>query len=179
MRLQPEEAGLFFQMFLPLLDYVNQKYHVTAKPVYFTGESVNTEDAAEVAQFLWERTNIIDDYLLETTLSKEQEEIMLSWKKCIPGTFIIERHLKKGSIFISTDNNFIYLVKGITSSWEEMFSGISTPIIVNTALLPFRDVIISDGLASTFPVRFDKNSAAAFKDAYLIAKKNKTIITRI
>ncbi len=179
MRLQPEEAGLFFQMFLPLLDYVNKKYHVTAKPVHFMGESINTEDAAEVAQFLWERTNIIDDYLLETVLPKEQKEIMLSWKRCIPGTFIIERHLKKGSIFISSDNNFIYLVKGITSSWEEMFSGIPTPIIVNTALLPFRDVIISDGLVSTFPVRFDKNSAAAFKDAYLIAKKNKTIITRI
>lgn len=29
MRLKPEEAGLFYEMFLPLLDYVNENYHVT------------------------------------------------------------------------------------------------------------------------------------------------------
>ena len=29
MKLKPEEAGLFYEMFLPLLDYVNENYHVT------------------------------------------------------------------------------------------------------------------------------------------------------
>ena len=27
MKLKPEEAGLFYEMFLPLLDYVNENYH--------------------------------------------------------------------------------------------------------------------------------------------------------
>ena len=120
MKLKPEEAGLFYEMFLPLLDYVNENYHVTM--VHFTGERVDPGEAAEVAQFLWERTWIIDDYLAGAVLPEEQCEIILSWKRCVSGTFIIERHLKKkGSIFISDDNNSVYLVNGIIDSWEEMF----------------------------------------------------------
>lgn len=126
-----------------------------------------------MAHFLWERTWIVDDYLAGTALPEEQREIILSWKRCISGTFIIERHLKKGSIFISDDNDSVYLVNGIIDSWEEMFSGIPTPIIVKATLLPFRDVIISDGLVSAFPIRFGRNMTAEFKNSYMTAKKNK------
>lgn len=178
MRLKPEEAGLFYEMFLPLLDYVNENYHVTMETVHFTGERVDPRDAAEVAHFLWERTQIIDDYLAGTALPEEQCEIVLSWKRCIFGTFIIERHLKKGSVFISTEDHAIYIVNGIIDSWEEMLPT-PTPMIVKTTLLPFRDVIISDGLVSAFPIRFGRNSATEFKDIYMTVKKNKTIISRI
>lgn len=159
MKLKPEEAGLFYEMFPPLLDYVNENYHITMETVHFTGERVDPGEAAEVAHFLWERTWIIDDYL--------------------SGTFIIERHLKKGSVFISDDNDSVYLVNGIIDSWEEMFQGIPTPMVVKATLLPFRDVIISNGLVSAFPIRFGRNMATEFKNSYMTAKKNKTIISRI
>ena len=178
MRLKPEDAGLFYEMFLPLLDYVNENYHVTMETVHFTGESVDPRDAAEVAHFLWERTWIIDDYLAETALQEEQCEIISGWKRCISGTFIIERHLKKGSVFISTEDNTVYIVNGIIDSWEEMLP-VPTPAIVKTTLLPFRDVIISDGLVSAFPIRFGRNMADEFKETYMTAKKNKTLISQI
>ena len=178
MRLKSEDAGLFYEMFLPLLDYVNENYHVIAEPIKFAGESVDPRDAAEVAHFLWERTWIIDDYLAGTALPEEQREIILSWKRCISGTFIIERHLKKGSVFISDDNDTVYLVNGIIDSWEEMIPA-PTPMIVKATLLPFRDIIISDGLVSAFPIRFGRNMADGFKETYMTAKKNKAIISRI
>lgn len=178
MRLKREEAGLFYEMFLPLLDYVNENYHVTMESVHFTGESVDPRDAAEVAHFLWERTWIIDDYLAETALQEEQREIISGWKRGISGTFIIERHLKKGSVFISDANDSVYLVNGIFDSWEEMIPA-PTPVIVKTTLLPFRDVIISDGLVSSYLIRFGRNMADEFKETYMTAKKNKTIISRI
>ena len=179
MRLKSEDAGLFYELFLPLLDYVNENYHLIAEPIRFTGESVDPRDAAEVSHFLWERTWIIDDYLTGSDLPEECQNILSSWKRCISGTFIIERHLKKGSIFISSENNAVYLVNGIIDSWEEMFSGVPTPIIVKTTLLPFRDVIISDGLVSSFPIRFGRNSTAEFKESYMLAKKSQTIIKQI
>lgn len=46
MKLKPEEAGLFYEMFLPLLDYVNENYHVTMETVHFTGERVDPGEAA-------------------------------------------------------------------------------------------------------------------------------------
>ena len=178
MRLKPEDAGLFYEMFLPLLDYVNENYHVTMETVHFTGESVDPRDAMEVAHFLWERTWIIDDYLTESALPEDQCEIILSWKRCISGTFIIERHLKKGAVFISDDNDSVYLVNGIIDSWEEMLPA-PTLAIVKTTLLPFRDVIISDGLVSAFTIRFGRNMADEFKETYMTAKKNKTLISQI
>ena len=58
---------------------------------------------------------------------------------------IFERHLKKGSIFISTKGERVYLFNGIIDSWEDMLSGVPTPIIVDAVLLPFKDCIITDG----------------------------------
>ena len=179
MRLKPEEAGMFYEIFLPLLDYVNENHHVIMEPIHFAGESVDPRDAAEAAHFLWEHIECIDDYIAETALPEKHREILSSWKRRVSGTFMIERHLKKGSVFISTDNNAVYLVNGIIDSWEEMFLGVPTPINVKTTLLPFRDVIISDGLVSSFPIRFGRNSTAEFKESYMLAKKSQTIIKQI
>lgn len=179
MKLKPEDAALFYKLFLPLLDYVNESFHVTVEDVRFTGKRIDPSNAAEVARYLWERTSIIDDYVTETKLPTEHKEILLGWKRCIPGAFIIERHLKKGSVFISANNNSVYLVNGIIDSWEEMLSDYPTPLIVEATLLPFKNVIISDGLVSAFPICFGRNSAAEFKETYMTAKQNHSIITNI
>lgn len=51
MKLKPEDAGLFYELFLPLLDYVNERFHVTVKKVKFKGESIDPRDAIEAAHF--------------------------------------------------------------------------------------------------------------------------------
>ena len=179
MKLKPEDAGLFYELFLPLLDYVNERFHVTVKKVKFKGESIDPRDAIEAAHFLWERTWIIDDYLDESKLSCEHREIIHGWKRCISGTFIIERHLKKGTVFISADDETVYLVNGIIDSWNEMLGGQPTPLILKATLLPFKNVIISDGLVTSYAIRFGRNSAAEFKETYMNAKRNGDIITNI
>ena len=51
MKLKPEDAQLFYELFFPLLDYVNENFRVTAEKVRFTGESIDPQDAYEVANF--------------------------------------------------------------------------------------------------------------------------------
>ena len=97
----------------------------------------------------------------------------------IPGTFIVERHLKKGSVFISADDNSVFLVHGIISSWEEMLQGTTLPVILHATLLPFKNVIISDGLVSVNPVHFGRSIASNFKDVYMDAKRRGALITNI
>ena len=179
MRLKTEDAGLFYKLFLPLLDFVNETYHVTVEGVHFEGESIDPQDALDAARFLWERTWIIDEYLAAVQLPDDEREILESWKRCIFGTFIVERHLKKGSVFISADDNSVYLVNGIFSSWEEMLQDTPLPVILQATLLPFKNVIISDGLISVQPVRFGRNIAVDFKETYMIAKRSGTLITNI
>lgn len=179
MKLKPEDAELFYELFLPLLDYVNENFHVTTEKTRFTGESINPQDAYKVANFLWTQVGIIDDYLKGMKLPNEHMKIIQKWKRCIPGTFILERYLKKGSVFISVSTEDVYLVNGIISSWDEMLHGVPTPIILKATLLPFRDVIITDGLVSVSQIRFGRNYSADFKKTYTTAKHNGSIKSTI
>ena len=80
---------------------------------------------------------------------------------------------------MSADDNSVYLVNGIFSSWEEMLQDTPLPVILQATLLPFKNVIISDGLISVQPVRFGRNIAVDFKETYMIAKRSGTLITNI
>jgi hypothetical protein len=179
MKLSPNDAKLFYHLWLPLLNYVNGNYHVLVDDIDFTKGKIDPQDAVEVARFLWDRTWIIDDYLERSDLPEEHMEILKSWKGCITGRFIIERHLKKGSVFISIDDNSVFLVNGIVSSWEEMLRNAPMPTLLDATLLPFKNAIISDGLVSVMPIIFGPNSKADFKEIYMDAKRNGEIKARI
>ncbi|MBO4866473.1 MAG: hypothetical protein J5582_07845 [Ruminococcus sp.] len=71
------------------------------------------------------------------------------------------------------------MVNGITDSWEEMLHGAPVPIILKATLLQFKGVILTNGLVSVYPIMFDSNSRAEFKETYLDAKRNGKIITMI
>ena len=65
------------------------------------------------------------------------------------------------------------------AGWEDMLFGVPTPIIVDAVLLPFKDCIITDGLVSVIPVRFGGNYTRSFKEVYMTAKRNGSIIKSI
>lgn len=55
---------------------------------------------------LWDDPGISDEYLTDditVEMVQEDREIVQSWKRCVQGRFILERHLKKGTIFVSMD----------------------------------------------------------------------------
>ena len=83
----------------------------------------------------------------------------------------MERHLKKGTIFISLDNEEMYQVSGIISSWEEMFYGAPMPLVIEATFMPFRDVIISDGLVMPYNILVGGGMKRMLKDAYMAAKR--------
>lgn len=176
MTLDPKDAELFYDLCFPLLDYVNKKHKVNPSIKKMTGApSVEPKEAKEIADYLWTHTSVIDEYLSDNHLSDEHSSIVSGWKKRVSDTFMLERHLKKGSVFISVENQQVYMVNGIITSWEDMFFFMSLPIMLNATLIPFKDKIISDGLVIPYSVCFGKGYSSEFKNIYLTAKKNKII----
>lgn len=136
-------------------------------------KNLDPAEVKEVANKLWSEVEIIDRYIKETPeLPTEHKEIIQGWKRRIQGKFIMERHLKKGTIFISMEDEQVYLVSGIISSWEEMFYGAPMPLIVEATFIPFRDVIISDGLVIPYNIMLGGGMKRMFKDVYMAAKKS-------
>ncbi len=174
MTLSQEDGQLYYKLWLPLLDFVNRKYRTSRKLKNIAAaKSLDPAEVKKVADRLWSDVNIIDDYLKENDeLPEEHEEIVRSWKRRIQGQFLMERHLKKGTIFISLENEEVYQVSGIISSWEEMFYGAPMPLMLEATFMPFRNVIISDGLVMPYNVLVGSGMKQIFKDVYMTAKKN-------
>jgi hypothetical protein len=83
---------------------------------------------------------------------------------------VLERYLKKGSIFISMEDEKVYQVSGIISSWEEMFLYGPLPLMLEAIFMPFKDVIISDGLFTPYNIMIGNNMARTLKKVYMVAK---------
>ena len=111
MRLEQSDAALFYQLWFPLLDYVNRKYHVRPETETLDQEQgVDARDAKAIADYLWSHTEVLEEYLTVAELPNEYARIVAGWKQCKPGRYILERHLKKGSVFISAEDGAIYMV---------------------------------------------------------------------
>ena len=174
MRLERTDAEHFYRLWFPLLDFVNRKYHVCSKAeIIDLEEGIDPCDAKAAADYLWSHTAVLEEYLAAAELPEEDAQIVAGWKCCRPGRYILERHLKKGSVFISAEDRAVYMVKGLFSSWEEMLG--EAPVLLDAVLIPFRGSIISDGLVAPYHIYFGKGARADFKDAYMNAKRNQTI----
>ncbi len=172
-----EDAELFYKLWIPMLEFTNQQYHVINSDIHFFYHfPMDIDDVKPVAQFIWEHISCIEDYLEQAKLPREHEDIVRRWKERITDTFVIERHLRKGSVFISEKSN-VYMVKGLYSSFDEIIP--CMPMIVKATLLPFKDVIISDGVIVSYPIIVGSGMAKCYKDIYIEAKNNNKIITSL
>lgn len=178
MKLSDKDGELFYKLWLPLLDYVNEKCKVNvALKDMANSNCLDPGEVKKVANVLWDDVSLIDSYLNERAMDMPVVlvEIIVGWKRRIQGRFIMERHLKNGTIFVSDDNK-VYQVQGIISSWKEMFMHAPMPLLMEATFIPFRDVIISDGLVMPYNIVLDGNIAEQFKNIYMDAKKNGNLI---
>ena len=174
MRLSENDGKRFYDLWLPLLDYVNEKRGVnsTLRDIQLA-DYLDPNEVKEVSDVLWADVDLIDEYLSGAEdVTDHDRELILSWKRCISGRFILERILKKGAILISAEDEEVYQVSGIISTWDDMFGYAHLPLMIQATLIPFEDVIISDGLIQTYNVIIGGNMARSFKDIYMAAKKN-------
>ena len=180
--LSPEESRNFFRLFLPLLQAVNYNYEIsdTLEEQLRAGRP-SMQDLMAVANALWEDTGILDEYIKAVSeqgrLPEEDRLVLEGWKHPVSATFVLERHLSKGSIFIDPETGKVYLVKGLTQKWSEMFPWANPPIVLEATLIPFCGCIISDGLVAPLRVSLGPGYRESFKQLYLEAKQSGEIIT--
>lgn len=175
MVLTDKDAEQFYDLWIALLDFVNQKYKLIKELYGMTSpKGLPLKSVALISSKLWEDKDIIDEFVLSgfKKMDEEEMEIVRSWKKSIHGKFIVDRHLRKGSVLISIDNNEVYVVKGIYSSWREILEGYPMPQLVQATLMPFREVIIHNGVVAPYGICLSRNMSEQFKQIYLEAKAN-------
>ena len=173
-----KEGEHFYELFLPLLTYMNMK-----KPLRMN----NAKDLLRRADKLWGDPSQIDDFIdaldskripIQLTLTKEDRATLQGWKRLRRGMFLLARHDPDGSLFVDTtlspEGTFqYYRVKGTLSSFENQIPNV--PLFVDAAILPWKKVLITDGLIQVHrPSRADMDGLEKTR-AFALA--NGTLIT--
>ena len=177
MTLSEEDGKLYYELWLPLMDYVNDKYKVRKELGKMKGaDSLTPEAVHTVSDKLCENIAVIDEYLQEhQELPEEHKNIIAGWKRFRRGRFIMERHLKGGTMMISMEDENVYQVVGIITSIDEMFYYAPMPLMVEATLMPYRNVIITDGLIMPYNLMIGGNMTKTFRDVYMDAKRSGAI----
>jgi len=181
MKLKREDTDLFYRLHWSLLFYVNQKYSVIKdlkEPILM---DQNPRKIVELNEILYSNMEHIDSFVLENPFNFNNEEldIIKGWKKHLKGKFLIVAHLKKYSVFMTTDKErIVYGVLGLYDEIEDIVPSY-IPSYVNTILLPFKGQIIHHGFIMSYNINIVGNMKRGIQDEYQQAKRKFGIITSL
>ncbi len=180
MTLSPEDGKLFFELMWSLQSYVNRQrgfYKNIATPDEYAG--LSSEKKLKVRDALWEHPEWIEAYVRENPemLPPEELGIVQNWKGFVKGSFFLFRHLKKGSIFMG--DNRVYAVHGLQDALEDVIPSFALPQMVQAVLLPFKGLIVYDGLLQTYNLVIGGGIRSTLAHEYTVAKHKGRIITSL
>lgn len=178
MKLAEQDAKLFFDLMFSLQFFVKQQLGLFPELKTLAAyRELTGEKRMEVRNAVWDNPHLIQEYVKHNpdNLGQAPLDIVSGWQQFQRGNFVLERHLKQYTIFIG-DGNKVYGVLGLLDELEEVVPKYALPLYVQAVLLPFKGVIVYDGLLSSYALSFGGGMRSGFKEAYNKAKRNGEII---
>lgn len=183
MLLEPNDSQLYFRLHRTLMFFVNQRLHLVPdgfdKPDDL--KKLPPEVLARFRDAVIREPVLIADFVRENPagLPDEELEIVSSWQHVVFGDFYIFRYLKKYTVFLSSGEPTIaYGVLALTDPIER-FVGPYLPVLVQTALLPFKGQIICDGLLAPYHIAFGPGIRSSLNESFKEAKEQRGIVTSL
>jgi hypothetical protein len=105
--------------------------------------------------------------------------IVRSWRHLVHGKFYVFRELARFTVFLTTTAPPIaYGVLALSQPFEELI-GPYLPILTQTVLLPFKGVIVYDGLMSSYNISFGPGIRRNLNQDFKEAKARHGIVTSL
>jgi len=181
MNLSREDADLFFTLMWAVQFYVNRQFNLL--PGLKSAEeyrNVEAEEKLKVRAVLYEHIDdVLDRFVAENPsgLSDDELRIVQSWKRRVANDFYVLRFLKRHTIFISArGSSKVYGVLGLYDSLEDVLYTQPLPVLVKAVLLPFKGVIVYDGLIEWYNIMFGGGIRGDLNETYQRAKQTDRII---
>jgi hypothetical protein len=112
-------------------------------------------------------------------LTSDELDIVRSWRHLVQGKFFAFRQLKKHMVFLTTDGPPVaYGVLALSQPFAELV-GPYLPVMVDAVLLPFKDMIVYDGLMTAYPISFGPGVRRALDQSFKEAKDRHGIVTSL
>jgi len=164
MKVTSAQADRFFAAWFPLLEFVNGARHIV-KRAADERSTFTTQEALPIRNALWADAKLLDAFLDANPagLPSDQLATVATWKRRVSGQFLVYKHYKKHSIFMHDSE--VYAVLGLRSDLEEILP-MAPPVLVETVLLPFEGVIVTDGLLAAHSIFFGPGVRRNLKAEY-------------
>ena len=159
MILESRKYKLFINTHLNLLHFISNEYKINETNISLREfKNLNFSQKMLCRNKLIENLDIIDHYLnfKKEGLTSQERTILLGFKKCISGKFIILKILKNHAIMINTDSNNVYGVLALKDKFDDFFK--TFPVLVDLTILPFENKLIYDGFINSYNVFIEKLS---------------------
>lgn len=183
MLLTPQAVALFFKLHRALMFFVNQRLKVIPDDVASPNEfsSLPPEVRLKVRDALNANVDLIESFVGENPahLSDDELDIVRTWRHLVAGKFYVFRELKKYMVFLSTTSPAIaYGVLALSQPFGELI-GPYLPVLTQTVLLPFKGMIVYDGLMSSYNISFGPNIRRNLNQDFKEAKARHGIVTSL
>jgi hypothetical protein len=183
MLLTPPDAALFFRLHRTLMFFVNQRLKVVAghlaSPEGFS--ALPPQVRVKVREAFLNNADLLQSFVDENPahLGEEELAIVRSWRHQVAGKFYVFRELKKYTVFLSADERPVaYGVLALTQPFEELI-GPYLPVMTETVLLPFKDVIVYDSLITAYRISFGPGIRRSLNESFKEAKARHGIVTSL
>jgi hypothetical protein len=173
MRLPPEEAIRFIGLYVGLIGWCARRRDPKSS-IHDAGSFLAASMQAKLSarDRMLDEPRLLDEYVAENPndLGPEDLAIVAAWRSFKRGDFIVERDLKRHTIFIERKSPPVaYGVLSLTDEIVDIFP-IPLPVLVTAVLLPWNDSIVCDGLLRTTNVYLGPGYRRDLAEAYREAK---------
>ena len=180
MVLSEADRDLFYRLLWRLLFYAGEQLEFLprlASPDAL--RHLNEEDWLRLRDSLYERPELFDSFLVSNPfeLTGDELTIVRSWKAHRRGKYFVWRYLKNYAVFLDDSEPGRALgVVSLNKPFQFML-GPHLPVAIEAVLLPFKNMIVYDGLFSSYPISFGPGIRRMLNDSYRRAKEREGIVT--
>src|SRR5947209_16595690 len=183
MLLTPQDVELFFKLHRALMFFVNQRLKVLPDDIASPDEfsSLSPQVRLKVRDAFLGHTDLIQSFVDENPahLTSAELDIVRSWQHLVHGKFYVFRQLTKYMVFLSTDKQPIaYGVLALSQPFDELV-GPYLPVLTQTVLLPFKGMIVYDGLLNAYRISFGPGIRRSLNENFKEAKARHGIVTAL
>ena len=175
--LSDKDSRLFYKLYFSVLDFVNKKENILPHTKIDPNIYTDPDKLVNVIDAFWKnKEKYLDAYCKVNPLKLTYRNLntIKDFKYGMRKDFLLVLYEKNYTVF--NDEGINYMVKGLNANLDTYIPANKTPMIIQTALLPFNGQIIYDGFISMTTLALGQNQISRVFKEYSLGQKVYTLV---
>ena len=164
--LDQKDTRLFYKLYFSVLDYVNALEQIIPNKKIDPNNYIEPDELVNLIEVFWKaKDRFIDGYVQKNPLNLTYRNlnIIKDFKYGMRKNFLLAVYEKNYTVL--NDEGINYMVKGLNENLDKFIPAEKTPMLIQTAIMPFNGMIIYDGFISTADMQLSQELVSkAFED---------------